>query len=73
MTRMDEYERSKRDGIRLAITWLHARAAEMNDPHARQCLNGAAFNLGVDRARSQETASGPLAATPVDAECDDKS
>ncbi len=37
-----------RDGVRAAITWLHARAREMNDPNAKTILNTAAFNLGVD-------------------------
>ena len=50
-------------GIRWAITWLHKRADQMNDPHARQVLNDAAFNLGNDlraiRARkAKESDSG---------------
>lgn len=36
----------KRDGLRYAITWLHRRAGQMNDPHARAVLNSAAFDLG---------------------------
>lgn len=36
----------QRDGIRYAITWLHNRANEMNDPHARAIINSAAFSLG---------------------------
>ena len=35
------------DGVRASITWLHERAASMNDPHARTVLNSAAFSLGV--------------------------
>lgn len=34
------------DGIRAAVTWLHARATEMNDPQAKAILNSAATNLG---------------------------
>lgn len=34
-------------GVRRAITWLHQRAQEMNDPHATVVLNSAAFHLGV--------------------------
>lgn len=36
-------------GVRACITWLHERAASMNDPHAKAILNTAAFNLGVDK------------------------
>ena len=28
MTRIDEYERGKRDGIRQAVTWLYHRARD---------------------------------------------
>lgn len=48
MGQMPEYKRGRRDGFRLAITWLHTRASEMNDPHAKAVLNSAAFSLGVD-------------------------
>lgn len=47
MSRIPEYTRGQRDGIRWAITWLHSRAREMNDPHAKGVLNSAAFNMGV--------------------------
>src|SRR5580765_7311518 len=43
-----ERKMGRHDGIRLAITWLHGRAKEMNDPHARGVLNSAAFSLGVE-------------------------
>lgn len=36
-------------GVRASITWLHQRAASMNDPHARAILNSAGFDLGVDK------------------------
>lgn len=36
-------------GVRACITWLHRRAASMNDPHARAILNSAAFALGADK------------------------
>ncbi len=44
----DEYERGFRDGLKRAVTWLHAEAEKMNDPHAVQILNNAAFSLGTD-------------------------
>lgn len=51
MTQIDPYKRGKRDGIRYAITWLHEEAKRMNDPHATQVLNNAAFHLG-NRAKN---------------------
>ncbi len=39
------YPRGHRDGIKWAITWLHKRAVEMNDHHAKAILNTAAFNM----------------------------
>lgn len=36
----------KRDGLRYSITWLHQRANQMNDPHAKAVLNSAAYALG---------------------------
>ncbi len=38
-----------RDGLRYAVTWLHERAREMNDPHAKAILNTAAFHLGTEK------------------------
>jgi len=46
MTQMDPYQRGHRDGLRFAVTWLHKRAEEMNDPKAISILNSAATNLG---------------------------
>lgn len=43
------YDRAYHDGVRACITWLHARAQQMNDPHAKAVLNSAAFSLGVDK------------------------
>lgn len=48
MSRSPEYTQGKRAGIKWAITWLHERAVEMNDEHAKAILNTAAFNMGVD-------------------------
>ena len=48
MTKMPDYDRGRRDGIRWAITWLHERAKEMNDPKATAILNTAAFNMSTD-------------------------
>lgn len=41
----------RRDGIRFAITWLHARAKTMNDPTAVAVLNVAASDLGNQLSR----------------------
>lgn len=44
--RSAQYEQGRRNGIKSCIEWLHTRADEMNDPHARAILNSAAFGLG---------------------------
>lgn len=44
----EERRRGHRAGIRWAIAWLHERAGEMNDPHAKTILNTAAFHMGVE-------------------------
>lgn len=43
----------KRLGVRDAITCLHDRAKEMNDPQAKAVLDSAAFNLGVDQSQGR--------------------
>lgn len=43
-----ENERHFLKGIRYAVTWLHDRAEEMNDPWAKAVLNVAADGLGKD-------------------------
>lgn len=48
MSQIPEYKRGRQDGVRWAITWLHQRALEMNDPNAKTVLNTAAFNMGVE-------------------------
>jgi hypothetical protein len=48
-------------GIRFAITWLHKRANEMNDPKAKQILDAAAFSLGVEHAHRQKPKDGTVA------------
>ena len=45
--RSEQYDQGRRNGIKACVEWLHDRAAEMNDPHARAILNSAAFGLGV--------------------------
>jgi hypothetical protein len=39
-------------GVRWAIAWLHKRALEMNDPHARVILNTAGYHMGIELSRS---------------------
>jgi len=50
-------------GVRRAITWLHERANEMNDPHAKAILDAAAFNLG-NQLRRWRTPESALPLTP---------
>lgn len=47
MGRTPDYVDGRRNGIKWAITWLHQRAEEMNDPHAKAILNTAAFNMST--------------------------
>jgi len=51
MARVRQYIDGKREGTKLVIAWLHARADRMNDPRAKNILNSAAFNLGIDARR----------------------
>jgi hypothetical protein len=37
--------RGRAAGIRWAVTWLHRRALQMNDPHAKTVLNVAASDM----------------------------
>ncbi|NVZ10566.1 hypothetical protein HW932_14975 [Allochromatium humboldtianum] len=60
----NEYRRGYHDGLREAIAWIHARAEEMNDPHAKAVLNTAAFHLGVEAA--QKRRQRPIAGTAAE-------
>ena len=59
---MDPVIRARRKALREAQAWLHARALEMNDLHARQVLNSAAFDFGCEKLRGfdRETGSSAL-------------
>lgn len=47
MTQIPDRAAGFRKGVRWAIRWLHDEADTMNDPHARQVLNNAAYAIGV--------------------------
>ncbi len=51
--RSPEYLNGRREGVKWAVTWLHKRATEMNDLHAKAILNGAAFNMGWDAKKQK--------------------
>jgi hypothetical protein len=51
MDRSQQYTEGYRAAIKDAVTWLHGRADKMNDPHAKQVLNSAAWNLGHEKKR----------------------
>lgn len=53
MSRVPEYFRGYRDGIKWAIDFVQAEAERMNDPHARQVLNSMAFTLGASTKRRE--------------------
>ena len=55
---MDPFIRARRKALREAQAWLHARALEMNDPHARQVLNSAAFTFGIEKLRGFDPETG---------------
>lgn len=46
MTIPDKFGQGRRNGIKWAVQWLHDEAKRMNDPHAEQVLNAAAFHMG---------------------------
>ena len=46
--RSEQYNEGRRNGVKWAVTWLHQRALEMNDQHARQILNLAATDMGKE-------------------------
>lgn len=52
--KLPEYERGYADAMREAVTWLHDLAKEMNDPHAVDLFNCAAFWLGGDHSRNRK-------------------
>jgi len=43
----------RRNERRRCVAWLHKRADEMNDLHARDILNSAAFSLGQTMHRDR--------------------
>lgn len=52
------------DGVRYAITWLHAEARKMNDNHAKMVLNNAGFHLGVHNSRRATERMGKVELAP---------
>lgn len=52
--RSPDYRAGHRRAARAAVAWLHRRAGEMSDPHARQILNAAAFNLGSEFSQGRD-------------------
>lgn len=59
--RSSQYKQGHRAATKEAVAWLHERAREMNDPHAQQVLNSAAFSLGVEGRRAFEGSGQNLA------------
>lgn len=46
--RSEPFVQGRRNGIKACVSYLHALADTMNDPHARSILNAAAFGMGVE-------------------------
>jgi hypothetical protein len=55
--RNDSWRAGRRNGVKWAVEYLHNQAKSMNDPHATQVLNAAAFHLGTDAKSSITDAS----------------
>lgn len=55
---MDPIIQARRKALREALAWLQARALEMNDPHARQILNSAAYSFGNEMLRGFDAETG---------------
>ena len=55
--RNDSWRSGRRNGVKWAVEYLHNQAKSMNDPHATQVLNAAAFHLGTDAKSSITDAS----------------
>lgn len=47
-SRSTDFQAGHRLALRSAVAWLHAEAARMNDPKARDVLNAAADGLGAE-------------------------
>lgn len=54
--RASQYRDGARWTLRRCIAWLHAVAASMNDPKARDLLNSAAFGMGCWKSKALEGA-----------------
>ncbi len=48
MAQPSDIARGRREGMQWAVSWLHNRADEMNDPHAKTVLQVAALSMGKD-------------------------
>ena len=64
MTKMDDYARGRQDGIRWAITWLHARGETMNAPKAKAILDCAADHMGKETSKRVRRLNISVRATP---------
>lgn len=53
MDRSQQFIEGYRHAVGWCVEWLHQRAKEMNDEHAKGILNSAAWNLGNDAKRRE--------------------
>lgn len=58
LTRSPQYVQGHRAAWKEAVTWLHKRAAGMNDPSARAVLNVAADDMGRAGKRRHRSPEG---------------
>jgi hypothetical protein len=53
MARSEQYMQGRREAIKWAVTWLHAKAERMNDTRAAEVLNVAATDIGAETRDGQ--------------------
>ena len=66
MARSPQYEQGRRSGVKWAVTFLHRRAKQMNDPRARAILDLAADLIGNHGKRPRPTQPGRRAILPIE-------
>jgi hypothetical protein len=52
--RSQQYLDGHKNALKWAITFLHERAAQQSDPHAKAVLNSAAFSMGVAASKFKQ-------------------
>jgi len=64
MDRSQQFTDGHRRGIKECVAWLHTRAEEMNDEHAKHLLHSAATNLGWQKRQITQELESPFPRLP---------